>query len=159
MLFFLDIDGVMIPAKSWESPAFLDDGFPAFSSKATNVLRQFISKEVTVMLTTSHRARFNIEEWKAIFRNRGINVEKMKMLPENVHNLNRKDELIHWFTANTIDEHFVIIDDDKSLNELPDLLKGNWVKTEPYTGLTGEHAAAIKSIVHKATTLPANFLK
>ena len=31
MLFFLDIDGVMVPAKGWKSPEFLDDGFPAFN--------------------------------------------------------------------------------------------------------------------------------
>jgi hypothetical protein len=31
MLIFLDIDGVMVPAKSWERPVLLKDGFPAFS--------------------------------------------------------------------------------------------------------------------------------
>ena len=44
MLIFLDIDGVMVPAKSWKSPELLDDGFPEFSSAATRVLNLIISE-------------------------------------------------------------------------------------------------------------------
>jgi len=149
MLFFLDIDGVMVPAKGWKSPEFLNDGFPAFSSKATHTLQSLISEDVTIMLTTSHKAKFSIEEWKNIFKNRGINIEKIKSLPENFNNLNRKDEIVNWFSVNNVDEDFVIIDDDKSLNELPDFLKENLVQTSPYIGLTEEHLEAIKSISHK----------
>ena len=50
MLFFLDIDGVMVVAKSWKNPEFLNDGFPAFSVKATNTLQSLISEDVTIML-------------------------------------------------------------------------------------------------------------
>lgn len=146
MLFFLDIDGVMVPAKGWKSPEFLNDGFPAFSSKAASVLESLISADVTVILTTSHKSKFSIKEWKDIFKNRGINIEKLKTLPENFNNLSRKDEIINWFNFNNIDEGFVIIDDDKSLNELPDLLKGNLIQTSSHIGLTKEHLVAIKSI-------------
>jgi HAD domain in Swiss Army Knife RNA repair proteins len=149
MLFFLDIDGVMVPAKGWKSPEFLKDGFPAFSSKAILALQGLISEDVTVMLTTSHKSKFSIEEWKNIFRNRGIEIEHMKSLPENFNNLNRKDEIVNWFNFNTVEERFVIIDDDKSLNELPDFLKENLVQTSPYIGLTEEHAGAIKLILNK----------
>lgn len=149
MLFFLDIDGVMVPAKGWKSPEFLDDGFPAFSNKAARVLQSLISEDVTVMLTTSHKSKFSIEEWKKIFKNRGINIEKLKTLPENFNNLSRKDEIVNWFNFNNVDESFVIIDDDKSLNELPDLLKENLIQTISYIGLTEEHLAAIKSIFDK----------
>ncbi len=149
MLFLLDIDGVMVPAKGWKSPELLEDGFPAFSSKATSTLQRLISEDVTVILTTSHKSKFNIEEWKSIFRNRGINIEKIRLLPENFANLSRKDEIINWFNSNNIDENFVIIDDDKSLNELPDFLKENLVQTSPYIGLTEEHAETIKFILRK----------
>ena len=90
MLFFLDIDGVMVPAKGWKSPEFLNDGFPAFSNKATLTLQSLISEEDTVMLTTSHKSKFSIEEWKSIFKNRGINIDKIKSLPENVNNLSQE---------------------------------------------------------------------
>ncbi len=149
MLFFLDIDGVMVPAKSWTSPEFLNDGFPAFSSKATSTLQSLISDDVTIMLTTSHKSKFTIEEWKSIFKNRGINIEKIKSLPENINNLSRKDEIVNWLNVNNVDEDFGIIDDDKSLNELPNLLKENLVQTSPYIGLTEEHSDAIKSISNR----------
>ena len=67
MLLLLDIDGVMIPAKSWKSPEFLDDGFPAFNKKAIASLQCIISEDVTVILTTSHKSNFSIEEWKNHF--------------------------------------------------------------------------------------------
>jgi HAD domain in Swiss Army Knife RNA repair proteins len=154
MLFFLDIDGVMVPAKGWKSPELLNDGFPAFSSKATLVLQGLISEEVTVILTTSHKSNFSIEEWKNIFRNRGINIEKIQSLPENINNLSRKDEIVNWFKINNnAEENFVIIDDDKSLNELPDFLKANFIQTSPYIGLTEEHSEAIKSILRKGLKL------
>lgn len=149
MLFFLDIDGVMVPAKGWKNPELLQDGFPAFSSKASLTLRQLIAEGDTIMLTTSHKSRFSIEEWKNIFYNRGIAVEHIKSLPANSNNLSRKEELLNWFSANHIGEDFVIIDDDKSLNELPDFLKNSLVQTSPYIGLTEEHAAAIKRIAQK----------
>ncbi len=153
MLFFLDIDGVMVPAKGWKSPEFLNDGFPAFSSKATIALQNSITEEDTIMLTTSHKAKFSIEEWKSIFKNRGINIKKIKSLPENLKNLSRKDEIVNWFNLNSVDEVFVIIDDDKSLNELPNFIKENLVQTSPYIGLTEEHCEAIKFISLKGLQL------
>ena len=149
MLFFLDIDGVMVPAKGWKSPEFLNDGFPAFSTKATLILQNLILEDDTIMLTTSHKSKFSIEEWINIFKNRGIRVRKIKSLPENVNNLSRKDEIINWFNVNNVDENFVIIDDDKSLNELPISLKNNLIQTSPYIGLTEEHSAAINYISHR----------
>lgn len=149
MLLLLDIDGVMVPAKGWKSPEFLNDGFPAFSSKAASTLQNLISEEVTVVLTTSHKSNFSIEEWKIIFKNRGIEIGKLKSLPENTNNLSRKDEIVNWFNINNIGEEFVIIDDDKSLNELPVFLKRNFIQTSPHIGLTEEHSEAIKSILNK----------
>lgn len=149
MLLFLDIDGVMVPAKGWKNPEFLNDGFPAFSSKATSTLQRLISETVTVMLTTSHKANFSIEEWKNIFNSRGVNIEKIKSLPKNSNSISRKDEIVNWFKNNKTDEDFIIIDDDKSLNELPDFLKKFLIQTSPYIGLTEEHLETINSILNK----------
>jgi hypothetical protein len=149
MLFLLDIDGVMVPAKGWKSPEILKDGFPAFSNKATSTLKRLISEKDTIVLTTSHKAKFNLEEWKDIFRNRSIDIEKIKCLPENINNVSRKDEVVNWFNSNNVEDRFVIIDDDKSLNELPDFLKENLILTSPYIGLTEEHLEIIKSVANK----------
>ena len=147
MLIFIDIDGVMVPAKGWKKPELLNDGFPVFSTKATHVLQNLISESTIIMLTTSHKSNFSVEEWKNIFKNRNINIENLECLPTNVGNLSRKDEIIHWFNANTINDNFIIIDDDKSLNELPDFLKENLVQTSPYIGLTEMHLESAKAML------------
>lgn len=149
MLIFLDIDGVMVPAKGWKSPELLNDGFPAFSSRASHILQHLISENTTVILTTSHKSNYTIDEWKDIFRKRGINVEKIKSLENNADNLSRKDEILNWFSTNGIHENFAIIDDDKSLNSLPPFLKENLVLTSPVIGLTEEHLENIRVILNK----------
>jgi len=87
-------------------------------------------------------------EWKKIFRNREIYIAKINALPDNVHHLSRKDEIMNWFFANRIVENFVIIDNDTSLNDLPNSLKKHLILTSPYIGLTEDHLKAIESILH-----------
>ena len=149
MLIFLDIDGVMVPAKSWERPELLDDGFPVFSSRAIRVLQNIISDDATVMLTTSHKSTYTIDEWKTIFEKRNIRITNLKSLDKNIYNLSRKDEVLNWFNINEINEDFVIIDDDKSLNALPLFLKGNLILTSSLVGLTDQHLEEIKSILNR----------
>jgi hypothetical protein len=149
MLIFLDIDGVMVPAKGWKIPEILSDGFPAFDNKAVHVLQALITEDVAVILTTSHKSRFSINEWKDLFKNRGVDIHNLESLPENSSNLSRKDEIIKWFGVNKLTKNFVIIDDDKSLNDLPKYLKENLVLTSPYIGLTEEHLDTIRSILQK----------
>jgi hypothetical protein len=154
MLIFLDIDGVMVPAKSWKAPELLNDGFPAFSLKAVHVLQNIISEDTTIMLTTSHKSRFTIEEWKKIFAKRGIKINKIKSLQENINHLSRNDEILNWFNLNRVEENFVIIDDDKSLNALPKLLKDRLILTSPLIGLTEAHIDEIRFI--QTNTIPSN---
>ena len=147
MLLFLDIDGVMVPAKSWQSPELLNDGFPAFTKKAVKVLQNLISDDTTVMLTTSHKSRFTLEQWKEIFQKRGLQVSKLKSLDENIKFQSRKDEILNWFNLNKITEEFIIIDDDKSLNGLPPYLKDKLILTSPLIGLTDSHLDQINAIL------------
>jgi hypothetical protein len=151
MQIFLDIDGVMVPAKSWKSPELLDDGFPAFSARAIKTLQRLISNETTIVLTTSHKSFFSIEGWKQIFRNRNINIERIEALPANVENISRKEEITNWFNTHLISEPFVIIDDDRSLNDLPENLKENLIQTSPLIGLTEDHLELINSIPIKSS--------
>lgn len=154
MRIFLDIDGVMVPAKSWKSPELLSDGFPIFSSKATYVLQNLISDNTTLMLTSSHKSNFSVEGWKNIFKTRNIHVERLECLPENKENLSRKDEIVRWFNVNGVNDDFIIIDDDKSLNELPAFLKENLIQTSPNIGLTEAHLESAKAMIHN--TLVSN---
>ncbi|MGB0880721.1 MAG: HAD domain-containing protein [Polaribacter sp.] len=137
MLLYLDIDGVMIPANSWRRPEILEDGFFEFSPKATKSLNRIISNSsADIVLTTSHKFKYSLKEWKNIFKRRNININKITRLPKNMNHLNRKDELLHWFNAKNKDDNFIIIDDDKSLNALPSFLKDKLIQTSASVGLT-----------------------
>lgn len=148
MLIFLDIDGVMVPAKSWKRPEILKDGFPDFSMNSVSVLNTILSKSVKLILTTSHKSSYSINEWKFIFKNRGIELTQIVSLEENSTGLSRKDELLRWFNKNIVSEPFVIIDDDKSLNGLPDYLKKHLLLTSPIIGLNMDAIPEINRILN-----------
>jgi hypothetical protein len=137
MMIYLDIDGVMVPANSWKRPEILEDGFPDFSPMAIKALNRIISNSsADIILTTSHKSKYSIDQWTSIFKRRNIIFNKIKKLPENRKHLNRKDELLRWFTTGRIDNNFIIIDDDKSLNSLPYFFKKRLVQTSGGIGLT-----------------------
>lgn len=150
MLVFLDIDGVMVPAKGYKLPEFLADGFAAFNSMSSRALNRLLSDyDATIMLTTSHKDNYSIEQWINLFGKRGINVKRMESLPANIDHLSRKEELVNWFNLHTPSEDFVIIDDDKSLNGLPNYLKDHLILTSSYVGLTEDHLGEINQMVKK----------
>ncbi|KLT71177.1 HAD domain-containing protein [Flavobacterium sp. ABG] len=150
MLIFLDIDGVMAPANSWKRPEFLSDGFPAFSHRATQALQRIISEtSADIVLTTSHKSNYSVEEWKNIFAIRKLKTNKITRLTENTNHSSRKEEILNWFNSNTVFEDFIIIDDDKSLNSLPELLKMNLIQTSAAVGLTDEIASEALALLEK----------
>lgn len=148
MLILLDIDGVMVPGNSWKRPEFLNDGFPAFSTRATQALQKIISEtSADIVLTTSHKCNYTLEEWISIFQARGFKLNKINRLPENTNYSSRKEEIINWFISSKIDQEFIIIDDDKTLNGLPKFLKSKLVQTNASVGLTDELADEALKIV------------
>jgi len=139
MKIFLDIDGVMVPAMPWRRPEFLMDGFPAFSKRASDTLSSILrATGAEVVLTTSHKSLYSLPEWQSIFRLRGIELEKLSILPENNTQQSRKEELLQWFRHHPPGANFVIIDDNKSLNALPPELKKHVVLTGSTVGLVEE---------------------
>lgn len=136
MRILLDIDGVMVPAKSWEKPEILEDGFPKFSEKAVRALNIILSQKDTIVITSTHKARYSIEKWKEIFRARGVFVNNVIILSGSEVNGTRKDEILNWLSQNAISECYIIIDDDKSLNGLPSTLKENLIQPYSHIGLT-----------------------
>lgn len=149
MLLYLDIDGVMVPANSWRKPEILEDGFPEFSINAVKSLDKIIStSSADIVLTTSHKYKYTLKEWNNIFNRRNIKVNKITRLPKNVNHLNRKEELLNWFNPKRINEEFIIIDDDKSLNGLPDYLKNKLIQTSGSVGLTDYLAEEALDIIN-----------
>jgi len=149
MLILLDLDGVMVTAKSWSSPMILEDGFSVFKPKAIKALNMIISKtDAQIILTTSHKHKYSLSQWVEIFKFRCINIDKIDRLPENTENLNRLEEITKWFSTIETDR-FVIIDDDKILNNLPFHLKSRLIQTKPMIGLTAERVPDVLEILQR----------
>lgn len=138
MFILLDIDGVMVPAAAWKTPILLEDGFPVFTTKSIEALGSLLSPETTIILTTSHRNRFSAEEWKQIFAERGLLVNNLDRLPEWHLGDQKLSTIKDWVTTPNTDDDFLIIDDDRSLNELPLNIKEHLILTSPVVGLTKE---------------------
>lgn len=153
MLILLDIDGVLVPANSWKRPEFMEDGFPVFNPRSVKALQRIISEtNASVLLTTSHKTNYSISQWKDLLKIRGISPKKIHRLTTNSLQTTRKDEILEWYKEKHVpNEEFVIIDDDKMLNDLPEDLKRNLVLTSPSIGLTDELADEAISVLQKNT--------
>lgn len=150
----LDIDGVMVPAKSWSPPPQLEDGFSIFSSKAVQALNEILSQSgADILLTTSHKHRFSVGQWKKIFEKRGIIIHGLSRLPENKNYLSRLAEIQNWLATRGQAESFVIIDDDKSLNDLPRSIKERLIQTQPMIGLSQAHVSEALRILSSSLEL------
>ena len=145
MKILLDIDGVMLPLKSWKVPDFLEDGFMKFDTKAIYVLNNILEKtNAKIILTTSHKSNYTNKQWTILFKNRNIDAV-IETLPKNVDNLSRKDEIINYLDSNLDD--YLIIDDDSQLNTLPSHIKEKLILTSPLIGLVEEHIVKILKIL------------
>ena len=149
MLLLLDIDGVMVQAASWKRVEIHPDGFFQFMPHAVSNLRDIISETgASIVLTTSHKSTYSLEKWEEVFNNRGI-AAKIDKLDDNTDLLSRKDEILNWLSKTGMTEDFVIIDDDKSLHDLPKSIKEKVVFTQPLIGLNKEAASSAIEILNK----------
>ncbi len=149
MLILLDIDGVMVPTTTWKPTEILSDGFANFSKRAISNLQTIIyNTGATVLLTTSHKSRYSNSEWEKIFKTRGI-ITNISTLEPNENHLNRKEEILRWCTKAKPLENFVILDDDKSLNGLPECIKSKTIVTSGTVGLTIDEAKVAIDILRK----------
>lgn len=154
MLLYLDIDGVMVPANSWRKPEILEDGFPEFSSMAVKSLNKILSgSNADIVLTTSHKHEYSLSKWKEMFKRRNIQVSKISRLPKNKNFLNRKDELLEWFKKEAPRTNFLIIDDDKSLNGLPDTFKKYLIQPSGSLGLTEQLADEALKLIENSNSI------
>jgi hypothetical protein len=151
MLILLDIDGVLVSANSWKKPEFMEDGFPMFNARSVKALQRILSEtNASVLLTTSHKSKYKVAQWKDLLKSRGISAKKIHRLTSNSLQTSRKDEILQWYNHKRIpNEEFVIIDDDKMLNGLPENIKQNLVLTTPSVGLTDDLADEAISILQK----------
>lgn len=135
MIVFLDIDGVMVHANPHRKVDMEDDGFYRFKSEAVSAINTI--KDAEIILSTSHRLRFSLSEWRKLFKRRGVNFRKISIIDSEYSiYMSRKDEIEIWIERHHLDyNNLIIIDDDKSLNNLKSPLRDRVVLTKPYVGL------------------------
>ena len=137
MYIFLDIDGVMVHAIPHKKVEFESDGFYKFIPEAVERLNSILNEGDEIILSTSHRFLYNLTDWERVFSSRGIKKVKISRIHLPVEELSRKEEILFWMSEKELKcEEIIIIDDDKSLNDLPSEYKEKLILTNPYIGLT-----------------------
>lgn len=155
MTILLDLDGVLITTPSWKMPHFLEDNFPNFNPEAVRCLNILLENtQAKIILTSSHKINYTIEEWAKIFQKRNLIATPTAKLNDSAPQTypNRATELVDWLDK---PEHanfapFLIIDDDQSLHNLPAHFKSCWVATRP---LLGFNQAALTAALSKIASL------
>lgn len=124
----LDIDGVMIPARPWQNHQIDSDGFGIFNRLSVIYLNDIISnvEKPEIILTTSHKNKFTINQWCDIFLNRGVTKIKISKLETDSMEIPRIEEIRSWYLKNE-NENFIIIDDDKGLNDFDNKFKDKYL--------------------------------
>ena len=119
MKILLDIDGVMIPARPWQTYQMSSDGFGMFNNLSVKSLNDIInsSQNPEIILSTSHKHSYSLKQWENIFSSRGIIKTKISRLNTNSMKTSRIEEVRSWHLKNQ-NKDFIIIDDDKGLNAL-----------------------------------------
>lgn len=135
MHIFLDIDGVMAPCRPWEKQELLPDGIPEFTESAVSALKELLRPDTHVVLITSHRDRYSIEEWKRIFQRRGLEIESLEKIAPFTFD-RKANEILNWFKDNPTPYEFIIIDDDSMLRKLPAFYTTRMISPSPTIGLT-----------------------
>ena len=150
MTILLDMDGVLVTVPSWRKVEIGTDGFMLFNEKAAKNLADILSKtNASIVLTTTHRINYNIERWLEILAARGLKLQCIAKV-NSVNSIplmgSRASEIERWVNDNN-EENYVIIDDDLSIESLPESIKSRWVKTNPMIGIDEEAKQAVLQIL------------
>lgn len=141
MVILLDIDGVLVTEPAWKKVETGLDGFMLFNKRsAENLAFILAATNAAVVLTTTHRISFSVERWLEIFSLRGIeinNISKLNTKQSLAEMQDRGTEIKDWVDNNGY-ENYVIIDDDPSINNLPNAIKQRWISIKPYVGIDEE---------------------
>ncbi len=147
ILLLLDLDGVLITTPPWKREEQLSDGYSAFSKNCVSNLNRILELgRFEIWLSSSRRKAKTILEFNQIFDFRGINQSITGMLPEYPREYSRKQEL-ESFLSQKPDSSFLILDDDKSLNDLDDSLKKYLVQTQFLKGFNDDSFLEASNIV------------
>ena len=138
IILILDLDGVLITNPVWRADQMHVDGYSAFNQSCVHNLNQLLRcAAFDIWLSSKRRINKTLPEFNQIFENRGIVNKIVGFLPECPLCRSRKEEILR-FVADANIYHFLIVDDDKSLNGLEEVLKSRLILTDLMKGFDAE---------------------
>jgi len=143
----LDLDGVLITTGAWKPDAIDVDGYSEFDYVAVQNFNKLLKdNKFEIWLSSSRRIYKSLEEMNAIFKHRGIVQPITGFLPYLPALENRKKEVEHFIKVQKL-QRYLILDDDKTLNALPPIMKAKLVLTKFLIGFKEEKLAEAFSIL------------
>lgn len=138
----MDLDGVLITNPSWKADTMAEDGYSDFNPSCVEHFNSFLSQlpPFEIWLSSSRRANKTLQEWNGIFERRGVKAQLTGLLPTQVTNASRLEEVLA-FVGSVDGNSYIIIDDDSSLNDLPSEPKQRWLRIEFHKGFNSESKA------------------
>jgi hypothetical protein len=133
---FLDLDGVLIITKPWDSDLMGKDGYSLFKKGLIDNLNELLKVEnFAIVLSSARRKNLNLEKFNKVFERRGINQKITSYVPFYSSSKSRKEELERYILEKNIND-FIILDDDKSLNALKPFYKKRLILTKQMIGFS-----------------------
>ncbi len=143
----LDLDGVLITTPPWKADEIHDDGYSAFNQHCVNCFNDLLKGlDAEVWVISTRRKGKTLPELQAIFQARGIHAPIAGLVPVYDEDMNRKDEALLFIRENKL-EHYLIIDDNTLLNQLPREMKKRLVITKYLMGFNEEKLAEARGIL------------
>tara|TARA_B100001769_G_scaffold215300_1_gene174915 strand:- start:19 stop:486 length:468 start_codon:yes stop_codon:yes gene_type:complete len=145
----LDLDGVLITTPPWKPDEIMEDNYSKFNEECVKNLNSLLSLFPTsIWLSSTRRLNKTLEEFNQIFQTRKIKNSIEGFLPNNADLKTRKQEVESFIKQNNL-KNYLIIDDDKSLNELDSKIKKQLVQT---TFLQGFNKEKLEESIKKLNT-------
>ena len=145
----LDLDGVLITTPPWKPDEIMEDNYSKFNEECVKNLNSLLSLLPTcIWLSSTRRLNKTLEEFNQIFQTRKIKNSIEGFLPNNTDLKTRKQEVESFIKQNNL-KNYLIIDDDKSLNELDSKIKKQLVQT---TFLQGFNKEKLEESIKKLNT-------
>ena len=145
----LDLDGVLITTPPWKPDEIMEDNYSKFNEECVKNLNSLLSLFPTsIWLSSTRRLNKTLEEFNQIFQTRKIKNSIERFLPNNADLKTRKQEVESFVKQNNL-KNYLIIDDDKSLNELDSKIKKQLVQT---TFLQGFNKEKLEESIKKLNT-------
>ncbi len=134
----LDLDGVLITTLPTQPEVLHTDGYTDFNKDCVANFNTLVKEvDADVWLISARRKGKSLTEMQSIFKARGIDAPIIGMVPVYAEGMKRNHEAQRFVRENNL-EHFLLIDDNRVLRQLPRTMKNRLVQTDFARGFDEE---------------------